>query len=351
MVLKKKSHRNSHKSNHKKRVSSTKWKTITRKKYQKMEYPYFYQTLTKKELLELFEKFKTYKPKILARNPTKNKIKKFRGKMIIFKEEYLQLADFYNITDYFAQKCRVQCLYNLRNSKTPLEYFTENKDEIYNQIMEKKGTVEHLDLTEYLWSKTKFCTLFNNTVVLSLLKLLKPKRYLDPSAGWGDRLVGAIAYGCEYTGVDPSECMNPIYKKIIQTLVPKEKRGNYQIIQDGYEKTEIKENYYDLVFTSPPFFDLEVYEKKEGQSIMHFNSLERWINGFLFPSIIKSSLALVKGGYFALYVNDFPNAKYVDRMEKFIKESIIDLQEAGQIHFWTKDNPKVIRTIRLWKKV
>jgi len=329
----------------------SKWKTITKNKYQKMEYPYFKQTLTLNELLNSFEKFKLYRPKILIKNPTKQHIKKFKGKMIIFKEDYFQLANYYNITDYFSQECRVKCLYNLRNNKTPLEYFTENKDIIYNHILKEKGKIEHFDITEYLWSKTKFCTLFNNTVVLSLLKLLKPKRYLDPSAGWGDRLIGAIAYGCEYTGVDPSECMNPIYHKIIKTLVPDEKQKNYQIIQDGYEKTNIKNNYYDLVFTSPPFFDLEVYEQKETQSVMFFNSLDKWINGFLFPSIIKSNLALVKGGYFALYVNDFPNVKYVDRMEKFIRDEVKDLRDVGQIHFWTKDNPRVIRTIRIWQKI
>ena len=48
------------------------------------------------------------------------------------------------------------------------------------------------------------------------------------------------------------------YNNIINTLVEKDKRKNYKIINKGIEDVNVKDNYYDVCFTSPPFFDLEV---------------------------------------------------------------------------------------------
>ena len=72
--------------------------------------------------------------------------------------------------------------------------------------------------------------------------------------------------------------MNPIYKKIINTCNDKIK--NYKIIKDGFENVKIK-NYYDLVFTSPPFL-VEVYENTKKQSVKKFNTVEKWKNDFYF---------------------------------------------------------------------
>lgn len=330
---------------------------INKKEYQKMEYPYYSQTITKKELANNLKQLRNYKPNVLSRNPTREKIRKFNNRFIIFKENYYQNKELYNITDYFSQTCRAKCIYNLNNSKSPLDYFTENKDDIYNAIIKDKkqkkigsNTITHLDLTEHLYRKVKQCTLFNTTIVISLLKLFKPKRYLDPSSGWGDRLIGAIAYGCEYTGVDPSQCMNPIYKKIIKSLVPESRQNKYRIIQDGFENVVLEDDYYDLVFTSPPFFDLEIYENKKAQSMFQFNSLEKWLNGFLYPLILKSSVTLRNKGYLALYINDYTNVKFTHRMVEFVKTSVPAFKDLGHLHFWDQTNPKTIRRIFVWQK-
>jgi hypothetical protein len=187
--------------------------------------------------------------------------------------------------------------------------------------------------------------------VVSLLKFLNVKRYLDPSAGWGDRLISAIAYGCEYTGVDPSNCMNPIYLQMIKDLVPKKNQSKYQIIKSGFEDAIVKNNYYDLVFTSPPFFDFELYEKDKGQSVEKFNTLDRWLAGFLFPLIDKSYKALMLNGYFGIYISDYTGISFTNEMFKYINENVKGFKYQGDIHFWTPENKKVIRTIFFWKKI
>ncbi len=341
-------------SSRKKNRSNTILKTLKNKKssnktvFFNNEFPYYKNYITKAKIMKDIGKLGNYKPIFLKYNPVSKKLNKFNNKLIIFKEEYQKNKELYQITDYFSQSCRIRCLNNLKTKETPLEFFQKNKDKIYKDL---KGGITYSNISEYLYQNTKQCTNFNTTVVLSLLKFLNVKRYLDPSAGWGDRLIGAIAYGCEYTGVDPSNCMNPIYINMIKELVPIDMQSKYEIIKSGFEDVSVKNNYYDLVFTSPPFFDFELYEKDKGQSVEKFNTLDRWLSGFLFPLIDKSYSALIKNGNFGIYISDYTGISFTNEMFKYIKENIKGFKYHGDIHFWTPENKRVIRTIFFWKKI
>lgn len=320
-------------------------KKLTKKKFMKLEYPYRHLQITKTQMLHDFNKLKNYNPIIIKK--FHKKITRYNNQIIIFKENYNTNKDLYSITDYFSHTCRSRCIFNLREDKNILDLFQENKKKILDDFEKKKIDINYHNISEYLFSNFSQCTNFNNTVVVSLLKFFKPVKVLDFSAGWGDRLIGAIAYDCEYTGIDPSNCMNPIYKKMINTLCLKEKRKQYNIIKDGFENVEVKKNYYDLVFTSPPFFDLEVYEDSENQSVQKFDTVEKWKNDFLFPSIKKSFDSLKKNKHLALYITDYKNNYYIQDMKNYIKD-ILKYKYEGNI-YWTK-NKKSLRTIFIWKK-
>ena len=342
----------------KKMKSKTKSKTInkTKKKVsvKQVDFPYFKNYVSLNYILKELQKLKNYNPIFLKNNPTNRQLNKFNGRLVIFREDYNKNKSLYGITDYFSQYCRVRCINNLKSKDSPYDYFQKNKDKIYQELLsENKSnkTIGYEDFSEYLYKNTKQCTNFNTTVVISILKLLKPKRYLDPSAGWGDRLIGAIAYGCEYTGVDPSNCMNPIYHKIIDELVPRNRQNNYNIIQSGFETAIIESNHYDLVFTSPPFFDFELYENDAKQSVEQFNTLEKWLHGFLFPLTEKAYHALTINGHFGLYISDYTGISFTKEMFKYINENLKGFKYQGDIHYWTPENKKVVRTIFFWKKI
>ena len=338
-------------------------KVLSRKTFNSLEYPYYKNYITKTSLLNDFSLLKQYQPIFLKYNPLNNKknLNKFQNRLIIFKENYYKNKDLYNITEYFSQFCRVKCLNNLKETDTPYDYFFKNKEDIYNKLIKIKekqkkennstSKINYLDLNEYLYENVKQCTNFNTTVMISILKFLKPKRMLDPSAGWGDRLIAAIAYGCSYTGIDPSNCMNKYYYEIINELVPRNKKNEYQIIQDGFENVIIEEDWYDLVFTSPPFFDFELYEINKSQSVEKFNTLEKWLNGFLFPLIEKSYKALIKNGYFGIYISDYTGVSFTKEMFKYINNSVKGFKYQGDIHFWDETNKKTVRTIFFFRKI
>ena len=57
---------------------------------------------------------------------------------------------------------------------------------------------------------------------------------------------------------------------------------------------------FDLVVTSPPFFDLEIYvsdSKDDKQSSTSFPELATWLTGFLFVSMAKAWAHLDAGGH------------------------------------------------------
>ena len=349
--------------NTKKKILSRYTKSIKTKNKTKSKpklhdtFPYYRLAITKKELFHNFNKLKNYKTVFLK---SRQKVNKFQGEYIIFNENYEKNKDLNKITDYFSEKCRIQCINNLKAKESPYDFFQRNKESMF-QWFTKNGIldVKYNDISEYLYQNIPQCTNFNLTVMVSILKLLKPSRVLDPSAGWGDRLIGAIAYNkCEYTGVDPSNCMEPIYKEIINTLVPRNDRSRYNVIKNGFENVNPSQSYYDLVFTSPPFFDFELYEKSETQSVEKFNTLDKWLNGFLFPLIQKSYNSLIIGGYLGLYISDYTNVYFTKDMFNYIKEQIIGFEYCGDINFYNTStnikNNKIknnkIRVIYFWKK-
>ena len=320
-------------------------KNLTKKQFLKLKYPYRNLEISKIQMLNDFKKLQNYKPIIIKKYY--KKIPKFNNKIVIFKEDYNLNKELYLITDYFTHKCRSKCIFNLREEKSIYDLFQKNKKKIIYQFNKKGIELTYHDINEYLYKNFSQCTNFNNTVVISLLKFLKPKKVLDFSAGWGDRLIGAIAYDCEYLGIDPSNCLHPLYKKIIDTLCEKNKRKNYKIIKKGFENVNVKKNYYDLVFTSPPFFDLEIYENSKNQSIKKFNTVEKWKNDFLFPSIKKSFDSLKNNKHLALYITDYKNNYYINDMKKYIRDEL-GYKYLGNL-YWTK-NKNNLRTIFVWEK-
>ena len=139
-----------------------------------LEYPYRKLEINKLEMLSHFEKLKDYKPIII--NNYEGNIEKYNGKIIIFEENYNKNKDLYLITDYFSEKCRVKCIFNLVENKSILHLFESNKLKILNDLKRRNMKLSIYNIREFLYKRFKQCTNFNTTVVVSVLKFFKPKR-------------------------------------------------------------------------------------------------------------------------------------------------------------------------------
>ena len=176
------------------------------------DFPYYKNYIQDKEIKEIFESIKNFKPKI---------IKKLVPESILsFEESYYKNEKINRITDFFSEKCRVIC--NFNENISPYDFFKKNRSLF-------KKDMSYRELDKVIYKNTKFCSNFNITIVYTVLNYFKPKSYLDFSSGWGDRLIGAMAYGCKYQGADPSECLSPIYPEIVNFFG--NSKSNYNVIK------------------------------------------------------------------------------------------------------------------------
>lgn len=156
-------------------------------------------------------------------------------------------------------------------------------------------------------------TYFRISRAISLLHTVlkgrtKGKSVIDMSAGWGDRLIASLSLGMNYTGVDPSSAMQDVYKKMIRDY----NHGNVASVTclpfEDYDVTEK----YDVAFTSPPFYDVEIYSDEKTQSTSRYPTFTSWIMDFFLPSLYKLTNCLKNKGILILHLGD---SEYVQLAE------------------------------------
>ena len=65
-----------------------------------------------------------------------------------------------------------------------------------------------------------------------------------------------------------------------------------------------------MVFTSPPYFDLEQYSTNALQSNVAYPTVDMWLDKFLIPSMLHAFNALKSGGHVVVVLNDPSKAAY-----------------------------------------
>jgi DNA methylase len=154
---------------------------------------------------------------------------------------------------------------------------------------------------------------FRPSVAKVIYDYFQAENVLDFSMGWGDRLVGAHAseYVKKYTGIDPNINLFENYKRQIEVYDEfSEPFDNIRIIQGCAEDENIiLKDEFDLIFTSPPYFDKEKYDQSDIQSYKKYKEFDNWMNDFLFKSISLRSQNLKSGGYLVINISDIYTRK------------------------------------------
>lgn len=310
-------------------------------------YPFYkdHYVLTRSKFYQLVSEFK---PKILKEVPKRlssQKIQKYNNSYLIIEEDWDKNAELNNCTDYFTEECRIRCRF--ANHPSPLEYWNLHKDRL-TELMEKKAEqYKIIFIRDTLYKETKLCNNFRISVALTVLKIFRARKWLDISAGWGDRLLAAIASDVElYCAADPNDCLHPQYRKMIEMLVAPEKWSNYILINDGFESAVLPKEKFDLVFSSPPFFDLEKYSTNTKDSLIQYQTSDSWYENFLLASIKKAYKYLLFDGHMVMYMDEGRGTNYIGRMIEDVSKF---MKYEGIIYYYYPGNPK-IRKLYVWCK-
>jgi len=143
------------------------------------------------------------------------------------------------------------------------------------------------------------------------------KGILDFSAGWGGRCLAAMSMDLPYVGCDANTKLESTYKQMIKTYKPD---ADVKLFFQPSETVDFSKFSYDLIFTSPPYFMIEEYEKMPA-----YKSKEGFLEKFFIPVIQNSWKYLAKGGHMAL---NMPHDMYMaikDMLPKVAKRLTLPL--------------------------
>lgn len=178
--------------------------------------------------------------------------------------------------------------------------------------------------------------------ICGVYETFKPKRVLDPSAGWGDRLIAAMSQDIDYIGIDQNKKLKVPYTRMINDFKDKTKSDIIMIFKRSQDVDYSKLPKYDLIFTSPPYFNLEQYEGMEV-----FKDKDDFLDNYWRPTILNSFKYLEKGGHLALNIPDEMYNAIKKNIGRASGKIIMPLQNRFN---YKKENIKKFEYIYYWKK-
>jgi 16S rRNA G966 N2-methylase RsmD len=172
-------------------------------------------------------------------------------------------------------------------------------------------------------------SIMNPYLTFSLNKsLLKGSRIFTPTLGWGSYCYGFMESGIEeYVGTDviPSVC-NKVenFSKInypnVETQIfclPSEELMDSSLFRKKYKE------HFDVVFFSPPYYQLELYPGKN-QSTHRYKDYEEWLDKYWRKTIILCNHVLAKKGKMCYILSGYGSkgveVELLDDMNSIAKE-------------------------------
>ena len=137
--------------------------------------------------------------------------------------------------------------------------------------------------------------MFKSTTAKYLYQKYNATSVLDPTAGWGGRMLGAWALGIDYTGIDTNINMKSAYDGMIEMLNNKTpaifEQPKLEMLWQSALDVDFSNIDYDFVLTSPPYVNLEIYEHMEP-----WDSDEKFYIDFFIPLWQKCMDNIKPGG-------------------------------------------------------
>lgn len=252
------------------------------------------------------------------------------------------------IGDLFTEEARM--IANVDHHPSPLKFWQTR--EMLVRLEAKKKFPDKYDendinptgknafaLRETIYAITKEANQFSPSAASAIYKLVY--QYLghkidifDPFAGWGDRGIAAIASldttVNSYTGIDANSNLRKGYELIGQLQQKQEQQlksekekekvkfhiaDSLTYLKDHIEQLKGK---FDLVFTSPPYYNYETYSQDNEQSIKGKSSYQDWLKTFYEPILVLLATLVKPNGIFIIHVGPTYSAPTFDTDTKVI---------------------------------
>lgn len=160
-------------------------------------------------------------------------------------------------------------------------------------------------------------TNFRPVVARTLVERYSPQGgvVFDPCAGWGGRLMGTLAAGRKYVGVEPytktADALFRLGGRLCEHLDLD--RGYFRIVESPIQAIPDGLVQADMALTSPPYWSQEVYDETRCEG-----SVESWVKDFLEPLFRKVRTCLRAGSVFAVNISNVQRGRVEIPLETLI---------------------------------
>jgi len=156
---------------------------------------------------------------------------------------------------------------------------------------------------------------------------------LDPTAGWGGRMLGANALGIHYTGIDTNVNLQPAYHGMMELI----KDPKMTMIWEDTLAVDYETIDYDFVLTSTPYVNkagkmVEVYE--------HQVIMDDFYGKFLVPLIQKCLRHIKRGGKVCFNMNTIMYEEVsklfrpADEQHDMLQQKRLSKDKGEQLYVW-----------------
>ena len=132
---------------------------------------------------------------------------------------------------------------------------------------------------------------FKITNALKIYKTYNPVHILDPFCGFGGRCVAAMMLDISYTGIDINHDLEPHYKKLTTDFNINPTLHFQDCLNVDYSNIN-----YDMVFTSPPYENIELYPNNPIKTNKEWTTFSN--------KIFKQLWDNLKRGHFIININE-----------------------------------------------
>ena len=267
------------------------------------------------------------------------------------------------LLNHYFEECIFNCKSN-RYSKTPMEALQNDDDMnwILNYIQSKPNFYtgnEVSNVKSFFRNGTRiarkvanFCPKNARSAYFRYFDIGSNISCLDTSAGFGARMCAALLNGASYIGFDPNTQVvtksNEIYSFFKDNNLVTDKQ-NFKIYNCGSEEfqSDLIDS-ADVMFTSPPYFNLETYANDDYESSKNYNNYNMWIDNFVRPTIDNTYKYLKCGGYVMINIKNLTNMgkqrlfddwfNIIDSHPGFEFVEVFEINHPGAKNFWMNTN-------------
>lgn len=125
----------------------------------------------------------------------------------------------------------------------------------------------------------------------------KNGKVFDYSCGWGARMLAASSLNLEYYGIDP---LTELKVSELQSII----KAKGKIFQGQSEEKSFYEKIplVDFIFSSPPYFNMEIYSKETSQSYNRFPNYKDWLTEYWRETVKNCKSILNENGKFGVVI-------------------------------------------------